>query len=56
MLIIDPMHNLYMGTAKYMLDIWKSKGIITAANICEINQRITSLSIPSNVRFARSSL
>ena len=32
MLIIDPMHNLYMGTAKYIINgVWMKKNILTSS-------------------------
>ena len=53
MLVIDPMHNLYLGTAKYILHrVWISKGILNTKHIAEVNNRISSLRIPPNVRFS----
>ena len=53
MLIIDPMHNLYLGTVKYIFNgIWRKRGIITDADVKTVNDRISSLIIPSNVHFA----
>lgn len=52
MTIIDPMHNLYLGTAKYIFcQIWVKRGLIGSLDI--INERIQSLRIPSEVRFNR---
>ena len=54
MLIIDPMHNLYLGTAKYIFNvIWLKGGVISRIGLREINQRIQSWSVPPEVRFAR---
>ena len=54
MLIIDPMHNLYWGTAKYIFSkIWRKRVIITDTDVKTINNRISSLIIPSNVHFGR---
>ena len=52
MLIIDPMHNLYLGTAKYNFSIWRRSGIIDGHAIKVINDRISELNVPSNVRFS----
>ena len=54
MLIIDPMHNLYLGTAKYVFQkLWMvhiTKGKTTQA---EVNRRVASLNVPASVRFSR---
>ena len=46
--VIDPMHNLYLGTAK-----WVSKGILNTVKLAEINRRILSLHVPAIVTFSR---
>ena len=47
MLIIDPMHNLYLGTAKHIFSkIWVGRGMIDTASVMIINKRIASLIIP----------
>ena len=39
MLIIDPMHNMYMGTAKYILNyIWIKRNIICSNDLMTINE------------------
>ena len=54
MLIIDPMHNLYLGTAKYIFNsVWMKKDMITPTSIKKINDKILSWVIPPKVRFAR---
>ena len=53
MLIIDPMHNLYLGTAKNMLRIWRNSGIIDKDALRVINDRISQLNVPSNGSFSR---
>ena len=52
MTIIDPMHNLYQGTAKSILGVWIDQQILDHSSCTEINKRISSVVIPSNVRFA----
>ncbi len=53
MLIVDPMHNLYLGTAKHILqNIWIKRTILDQSSIKEVNRRIASVAIPSNVRFS----
>ena len=54
MLIIDPMHNLYLGTAKYIFNvIWLKGGVISRIGLREINHRIQSWSVSPKIRFAR---
>ena len=39
MLTIDPMHNLYLGTAKYIFnDIWIKNGLITNAHLEKVKE------------------
>ena len=42
MLTIDPMHNLYLGTAKHTYNIWVKGGIINKTSIQHINQCLKS--------------
>ena len=53
MLIIDPMHNLYLGTTKYIFNLWIERNIITSESVDIINKRITSLVVPPEVQFGR---
>lgn len=54
MLVIDPMHNLYLGTAKFIFSgIWLKKDFINPTLIDDINSRISSLVVPPEVRFGR---
>ena len=52
MLIIDPMHNLYLGTAKNIFRFWRSSGIIDERALRVVNSRISQLVVPSTVRFS----
>lgn len=31
--VIDPMHNLLLGTGKYLMTMWKDSGILTKAPV-----------------------
>ena len=47
MLLIDPMHNLFLGTAKHIAqDIWIGRSILGASAISKIEARLRSLIIP----------
>ena len=53
MLTVDHMHNLYLGTAKRIMQkVWLERGIINSSAITEINRRISSVNIPPNVSFS----
>ena len=39
MCIIDPMHNLLLGTTKHMVEVWKSMIILTEKNFEDIQKR-----------------
>ena len=43
MLTIDPMHNLFLGTGKHMLQLWLTHGIITAALFSPLEESIDSM-------------
>ena len=50
MSIIDPMHNLYLGTAKSILkNVWLDRGVLTKDDLANIQKRVDSCNIPSMV-------
>ena len=50
MLIIDPMHNLFLGSAKYITkEIWIKKGILNAASLDVIHERIKRIQVPLHI-------
>lgn len=53
MLIIDPMHNLYLGTAKYIFNLWIERKLITPEILHTVNKRVGALSVPPDVQFGR---
>ena len=48
MCIIDPMHNLLLGTAKHMVDIWKKLQLLEDKHFDIIQQRVDGFVAPSN--------
>ena len=51
MVAMDPMHNLYLGTAKHIFsNIWLRKGTVSAESV---NKRILLVSVTPNVSFHR---
>ena len=47
--VIDPMHNLLLGTAKYVLRLWIDKGILTMTAIHEIEEHLTNIRCPLDI-------
>ena len=44
--VIDPMHNLFLGTAKHCVEIWLKRGILSKQNLQQIEARVSSLKVP----------
>ena len=49
MCIVDPMHNLLLGTAKHMLAVWKSHGLLVHDHFESIQKKVDSFVTPSDV-------
>ena len=49
MCVVDPMHNLLLGTSKMMVELWKSSGILTIKDFELIQSRVDSFVCPSEV-------
>ena len=47
--VIDPMHNLYLGTAKKMIEIWMENGILTEEKLKEVQTRVDSIEVASDI-------
>lgn len=46
---IDPMHNLFLGTAKQMISVWKTKLILNENDLLKIQEKIGNFFCPSDV-------
>lgn len=44
--VIDPMHNILLGTAKLMTSLWKEKGIITTKDFETIQLHVDKFTTP----------
>ena len=54
MLIVDPMHNLYLGTAKNMVhNVWIESGCLNGTKLATIEERLATVHVPSTVSFER---
>ena len=49
MCVIDPMHNLLLGTARHVLSVWKDLGVITDAMLADIQNKVNSFVTPGDV-------
>ncbi|KAL3858314.1 hypothetical protein ACJMK2_012908 [Sinanodonta woodiana] len=49
MTILDPMHNLFLGSAKHMLKIWNATKILRDEHLGMIQEKIELIQCPSDV-------
>ena len=47
--MIDPMHNLLLGTAKNMMAIWKDTGLLSPAMFEKIQQQVDTINLPAGI-------
>ena len=47
--VVDVMHNLFLGTGKYMLKLWLSMELLTKVSLQETERRISSFTIPNSL-------
>lgn len=49
MCTIDPMHNMLLGTAKHVIETWKSLSIINSKNYDIIQEKVNSFVCPADI-------
>lgn len=49
MLVVDPMHNLFLGTAKHMVEVWKSLKFLTDKDFVQIQRRVDCFTTPNDL-------
>ena len=49
MVVIDPMHNLLLGTGKKMIETWKETDLLTNAKLQEVQKIVDSFACPSDI-------
>lgn len=49
MSVIDPMHNLYQGTAKQMIRIWQKHDVLNDSTFPDIQNMVDNITTPSNI-------
>ncbi|XP_065892610.1 uncharacterized protein [Dysidea avara] len=47
--VVDPMHNLYLGTAKHMMNIWVDNKILTKHHFDIIEEIVAKITTPHDV-------
>ena len=47
--LIDPMHNLFLGTANNMLTLWKAFKIISEGTLSSIRNIVNFISVPPRI-------
>ena len=49
MSVIDPMHNLFLGTAKHVFNLWKNENIMDSKKLEEIDEKLQGIQAASDV-------
>ena len=47
--VVDVMHNLFLGTAKHVITVWKEKQVLDAKEFEEIQKRVSSFNVPQHI-------
>ena len=43
------MHNLFLGTAKKILEIWQDHGLLLKRQLLEIQNLVDTMNVPSDI-------
>ena len=49
MLVIDPMHNLFLGTGKHMVNLWLQLDLVTKHDFQSLQRTVDATVVPSDV-------
>lgn len=47
--IIDPMHNLFLGSGKHMVQVWMNSGFLTSSHCDKIQEVVDGINVPSDI-------
>lgn len=47
--VVDPMHNVLLGTAKLMVSLWKERGLITTNDFEQIQMQVDNFIVPPDI-------
>ena len=50
MLVIDPMHNLFLGTGKHMVNLWLQLDLVTKQDFQSLQRTVDATVMPSDVK------
>lgn len=48
-LIVDPMHNLFLGTGKRMINLWMKHNLLTSNHFLQVQSFVDNITVPSDV-------
>ncbi|KAG2192672.1 hypothetical protein INT47_009242 [Mucor saturninus] len=54
--IIDPMHNLFLGTAKRMVETWTTSGLITDRKLASMQVMAESMVVPTDYTILKTKI
>ena len=54
--VIDPMHNLFLGTGKHSFEVWVDNGLITKKHLTHFEEMIGKFIVPNDVGRIPSSI
>ena len=49
MCIVDPMHNLLLGTSKHVVELWKDKQVLTNKEFEELQSSVDEFVCPGDI-------
>ena len=49
MCIVDPMHNLLLGTARHMVSVWKEKKLLPLTTLSKIQEHVDNFVTPEDI-------
>jgi len=49
MCIVDPMHNLLLGTARHMMSVWSDLGLLSEDKFKDIQVKVDSFFMPGDI-------
>ena len=49
MLVINPMHNLFLSTAKHMLKLWNQSDLVKRSDFVTLQKTVDAIVVPSDI-------
>ena len=49
MLVVDPMHNLFLGSGKHLLRVWLNHNLISSSKYSQIQECVDNFVVPSDI-------